>query len=445
MISLSTLSSLVLIGAVRAEYKLEQVAVFWAGGHTRIGMDFEDSPEERSLRAEARSWLEANAKPLDVESLSDLRTHRAHTEEQDLALLDEARVWQRHKAEAGWAAPHWPIEHGGRGLSPLLAGVFAAEEQKFDVSGNMFSVGVGMAGPTIIEWGTETQQDQFLAPILTAEHIWCQLFSEPGAGSDLAGLATKAVLDGDEWVVNGQKVWTSAAHYSDYGVLLARTDADVPKHRGITCILIEMHSPGIEIRPLRQIDGAIHFNEVFLDDVRIPVANTLGPVGAGWGVAMTMLAHERASIGGGGMYSFDQVLTLARTVSDTSDPLVRQRLVDLYTRFEMLRFLGYRVRTAAERGELPGPESSVLKLVVSALYEVGGDLLLALEGAAGMLNGADAPFGGKFQDLFMGQWAPRIGGGTDQIQRNIIGERVLGLPGEIRSDKTVPFRELPQA
>jgi alkylation response protein AidB-like acyl-CoA dehydrogenase len=206
-----------------------------------------------------------------------------------------------------------------------------------------------------------------------------------------------------------------------------------------------MHSPGIEVRPLRQIDGAIHFNEVFLDDVRVPVGNTLGPVGSGWGVAMTMLAHERASIGGGGMYSFDQVLTLARSVADTSDPVTRQRLVDLYTRFEMLRFLGYRVRTAAERGELPGPESSVLKLVVSGLYEVGGDLLLALEGAAGMLNGADAPFGGKFQDLFMGQWAPRIGGGTDQIQRNIIGERVLGLPGEVRSDKHVPFRELPHA
>jgi alkylation response protein AidB-like acyl-CoA dehydrogenase len=405
-------------------------------------MDFDDSPEERALRAEAVEWLDANAKRLDLESLSDMRTHRAHTEEEDAALLEDARAWQRRKAEAGWAAPHWPVEHGGRGLSPLLANIFATEEHAYDVSGNMFSVGVGMAGPTIIEWGTEAQRDRFLQPILTAEHIWCQLFSEPGAGSDLAGLSTRAIRDGDEWVITGQKVWTSAAHYSDYGILLARTDADVPKHRGITCILVDMRLPGVDVRPLRQIDGAIHFNEVFLDEVRVPVSETLGPVGGGWGVAMTMLAHERASIGGGGMYSFEQVLTLARTCSDVEDPRIRQRLVDLYTRFELLRFLGYRVRTAASRGEQPGPESSVLKLVVSALYETGGSLVVELEGPAGTLVGSDAPFGGKFQDLFMGQWAPRIGGGTDQIQRNIIGERVLGLPGEVRTDKDLPFREL---
>lgn len=405
-------------------------------------MDFDDSPEERALRAEARAWLDDNAKRLDLESLSDMRTHRAHTEEEDLALLEDARAWQRHKAAAGWAAPSWPVEHGGRGLSPLLATIFASEEHAYDVSGNMFSVGVGMAGPTIIEWGTEEQRDRHLGPILSAEHIWCQLFSEPGAGSDLAGLSTRAVLDGEEWIVTGQKVWTSAAHYSNWGILLARTDADVPKHRGITCLLVEMDSPGVDVRPLRQIDGAIHFNEVFLDEVRVPVGNTLGPIGGGWGVAVTMLAHERASIGGGGMYSFEQVLTLARTVADTTDPVVRQRLADLHTRFELLRFLGYRVRTAAERGEMPGPESSVMKLAVSALYETGGDLVVELEGAGGMLNGEDAPFSGKFQDLFMGQWAPRIGGGTDQIQRNIIGERVLGLPGEVRSDKHVAFREL---
>ena len=374
-----------------------------------------------------------------------MRTHRAHTEEQDLALVEEGRAWQRIKAAAGWAAPHWPVEHGGMGLPPLLAGVFAAEEQHYDVSGNMFSVGVGMVGPTVIEWGTEAQRAYHLPRILSAEHIWCQLFSEPGAGSDLAGLSTRAVLDGDEWVVTGQKVWTSAAHYSDWGVLLARTDPDVPKHRGITAILVPMGSPGIDVRPLRQIDGAIHFNEVFLDEVRVPVANTLGPVGGGWGVAITMLAHERASIGGGGMYSMAQVTALARAHADTSDPVVRQRLADLHIRFELLRYLGYRVRTAAARGELPGPESSVMKLAVSALYETGGDLVVALQGPAGMLTHDDAPFGGRFQDLFMGQWAPRIGGGTDQVQRNIIGERVLGLPGEVRTDKHVPFRELPHA
>jgi alkylation response protein AidB-like acyl-CoA dehydrogenase len=408
-------------------------------------MDFDDSPEERALRAQARAWLDEHATRIDHSSLEGMRTYRAHTEEQDLALLEDARAWQRTKAQVGWAAPHWPVEHGGMGLPPLLAGIFAAEEQHYDVAGNMFSVGVGMAGPTIIEWGTDEQRTEFLPRILDADHIWCQLFSEPGAGSDLAGLSTRAVPDGDEWVITGQKVWTSAAHYSNWGILLARTDPDVPKHRGITAILVPMDSAGIDVRPLRQIDGAIHFNEVFLDEVRVPVANTLGPVGGGWGVALTMLAHERASIGGGGMYNLDQVVALARAAADTTDPIVRQRLADLHTRFEILRFLGYRVRTAAARGELPGPESSVMKLAVSALYETGGDLVVALQGAAGMLTHDDAPFGGRFQDLFMGQWAPRIGGGTDQIQRNIIGERVLGLPGEVRSDKDVPFRELRHA
>jgi alkylation response protein AidB-like acyl-CoA dehydrogenase len=405
-------------------------------------MDFDDTPEERSLRDEARNWLDANAKRLDHSALEGMRSHRMQTEEDDLAALVEGRSWQRRKAEALWAAPHWPVEHGGRGLPPLLAGVFAAEEANYDVPANMFSVGVGMAGPTVIEWGTDAQRDRYLPRILTAEDVWCQLFSEPGAGSDLAGLSTRAVRDGDEWVVTGQKVWTSHAHYSDIGVLLARTDPDVPKHRGITCLLVDMRSVGVDIRPLRQIDGAIHFNEVFLDEVRVPVADTLGPVGGGWGVAVTMLAHERASIGGGGMYRFEQVLSLARSLADTGAPVVRQRLAELHVRFQILRYLGYRVRTAASRGEQPGPESSVMKLAVSALYETGGDLVLALQGPAGMLVDDDAPFGGHFQGLFMGQCAPRIGGGTDQIQRNIIGERVLGLPGEVRNDKTVPFREL---
>jgi acyl-CoA dehydrogenase len=407
-------------------------------------MDFDDTPEERALRLEARAWLDANAKRLDDRELDGMRTHRVHSEEEDLAALVEGKAWQRLKADAGWAAPHWPLEHGGRGLSPLLAGIFTAEEHAYDVPANMFSVGVGMAGPTLIEWGTEEQRSHYLPRILTADDVWCQLFSEPGAGSDLAALSTRAIRDGDEWVVTGQKVWTSAAHLSDIGILLARTDPDVPKHRGITAFIVDMHSPGVDVRPLRQIDGAIHFNEVFLDEVRVPVENTLGPVGHGWGVALTMLAHERTSIGGGGMYRFEQVASLARAMGVDADPVVRQRLADLHTRFELLRFLGYRVRTAASRGEQPGPESSVMKLAVSALYETGGDLVVELQGPAGMLMDADAPYGGRFQGLFMGQWAPRIGGGTDQVQRNIISERVLGLPGEIRTDKTVPFRELRQ-
>ena len=408
-------------------------------------MDFDDTPEEVALRAQARAWLDANAERLDRDSITEMRTYRAHTEEEDDALLESARWWQRHKAEAGWAAPSWPAEFGGRGLSPMLAGVFAAAEADYDVAGRLFSVGTDMVGPTVIEWGTDAQRIHYLPRILRADDVWCQLFSEPGAGSDLAGLSTRAVRDGDDWIITGQKVWTSGAHYADRGILLARTDPDVPKHRGITAIVVDMAAPGVEVRPLRQIDGAIHFNEVFLTEVRAPVTDTLGPVGRGWGVALSMLANERASIGGGTMYSFEQVANLARAMGRTQEPITRQRLADLYTRDQLLRFLGFRVRTATAAGQRPGPESSVMKLAVSARYEVGGDLIVALEGPAGTLAGEDAPYQGRFQDLFMSQWAPRIGGGTDQVQRNIIGERVLGLPGDVRMDKNVPFRDLPKA
>ena len=407
-------------------------------------MDFDDSPEEVALRSEARAWLDVHATSLDPEKLSEMRSYRAHTEDEDAALVEAARRWQHTKAAAGWAAPTWPVEYGGRGLSPLLAGVFAAEESLYDVAGRMFSVGTDMVGPTIIEWGSDEQRSLYLSRILTADDIWCQLFSEPGAGSDLANLSTRAILDGDEWVINGQKVWTSGAHYSDLGILLARTDPDVPKHRGITAFIVDMRASGVDVRPLRQIDGAIHFNEVFLDEVRVPAAGTLGPVGRGWGVAMTMLTNERASIGGGHMYSFDQLSQLARECGRDTDPVIRQRLADLYTRDRILAFLGYRVRTDAAAGRMPGPESSVMKLAVSQRYETGGNLMLEIEGPSGALVGDDAPYGGRFQDMFMGQWAPRIGGGTDEVQRNIIGERVLGLPGDIRADKLVPFRDLPK-
>lgn len=408
-------------------------------------MDVEDTPEELALRADARAWLDANAERLpEVGGLDELRTHRAHDEASDEALVAENRAWQRRKAAAGWLVPHWPERHGGRGLSPLLARVFAEEESGYDVPGNMFTVGIDMVGPTLMEWGTAAQQERWLGRILHADDIWCQLFSEPGAGSDLAGLATRAVLDGDEWVVTGQKVWTTHAHFADLGLLLARSDPDVPKHRGITALAVDLHAPGVDVRPLRQIDGAIHFNEVFLDEVRVPVDDTVGPVGGGWGVAMTMLTHERASIGGSAMYQTGHLVELARERGRAGEPLVRQRLADLHTRQRLLEFLGYRLRTAASRGRPPGPEASVMKLLVSSYYERGGDLMVELLGAAGTLTRDDAPYEGRFVDLFMSQWAPRIGGGTDQVQRNIVGERVLGLPSDVRVDRDVPWRDLPR-
>jgi alkylation response protein AidB-like acyl-CoA dehydrogenase len=275
--------------------------------------------------------------------------------------------------------------------------------------------------------------------------VWCQLFSEPGAGSDLAGLGTRAVRDGDVWVVNGQKVWNSGAQHSDWGILLARSDPEERKHRGITYFLVDMRTAGIDVRPLRQITGVAHFNEVFLTDVAIPAGNVVGPVNGGWGVAATTLANERTLIGTASSGGFADVVRLARACCADTSPAARQRLASAYTRVELLRYLGYRVRTALSRGEQPGPESSVLKLAYSEHVAGLGDLVVDLQGAAGTLSGDDARDGGSWQVQFLNQWMSRIGGGTDQVQRNIIAERVLGLPGEIRVDKDVPYRELARA
>jgi alkylation response protein AidB-like acyl-CoA dehydrogenase len=405
----------------------------------------DESPADRAFRAEARAFLEANAKPRDQSA--DLATTLGRTNISPEAEADHVRAcreWQATLAVNGWSGIAWPSEYGGRGSTPGQARIFAQEEAHFVVSSGAFAIAIGMVGPTIIAHGTEAQKGYYLSRVLNGEQIWCQLFSEPGAGSDLAGLTTRAERDGDEWVVNGQKVWTSGAHFSDWAILLARTDWDVPKHRGITYFLVDMRTPGIEIRPLRQITGYAHFNEVFLTDVRIPNANMLGPLNGGWGVTQTTLANERAMIGGGmSGVTFDAMRRLARDTGQTEDPVFRQELAQCYTRFEILKWLGQRARAAAKQGKPAGAESSVMKLAISQRVARDGDLALALEGASGMLHHADAPAGGMWQQMFLNQWSVRIGGGTEQIQRNVLGERVLGLPGEPRPDKTLPFRELP--
>ena len=278
--------------------------------------------------------------------------------------------------------------------------------------------------------------------MLRGDEVWCQLFSEPGAGSDLAGLSTRAERDGDEWVVNGQKVWTSGAHHSDHAILLARTDTEQPKHQGITYFLVDMFAPGVEVRPLRQINGIAHFNEVFLTDVRVPASNVVGSVGAGWSVAQTTLMNERTLIGGGGGLVFADLERLLRQTGRAKDPVARQGVVDAFIRIQLLRYLGLRSQTAISQGRQPGPETSVLKLAVSQHIAATGDLAMALEGAGGMLMGESTPDEGFWQQYFLGQWSVRIGGGTDQIQRNIIGERSLGLPREARADKGIAFRDL---
>src|SRR6478735_7902711 len=393
-------------------------------------MDFDDTPEEAAFRAEARAWLEANAGP--------------RTGEVDmLRLMDSpdfvaaAKAWQRKLYDGGWAGITWPKEYGGRGATSIQNTIFTQEQVKREVATGPFMVGIGMAGPTIIGHGTDAQKERYLDTMLRGEEIWCQLFSEPEAGSDLANLATRAVRDGDEWVVNGQKVWTSQAHHSDWGMLLTRTDPDAPKHRGITYFLVDMRSPGIEIRPLVQITGAAHFNEVFLTDVRIPAENVLGEVNGGWAVTMTTLQNERAAIGGAGRAGthFEEIAALARSVGKADDPIVRQELARCFTRFQLLRYLGLRTQTALSKGGVPGPESSIMKLILSEHARDNGELFEQLQGNAGMLDST-------WTTHFLNQWSMRIGGGTDQIQRNAIGERVLGLPAEPRSDKNVPFREL---
>jgi alkylation response protein AidB-like acyl-CoA dehydrogenase len=250
------------------------------------------------------------------------------------------------------------------------------------------------------------------------------------------------VRDGDEWVVDGQKVWSSGAHHSELGILLARTDPGAPKHKGITYFVLDMRSPGIEVRPLRQINGVAHFNEVFLTDVRIPHENVVGEVNGGWGVALSTLGAERVLIGSGGAVGFRDLARLASEQQEAGGPVLRQRLADAYIRFEIVKYLGQRAQAARRNGAAVGAEASVLKLAVSQNVALNGDLALALEGATAMLLHGDAPYGGFWQQQFLNQWGTRIGGGTEQVQRNVIGERVLGLPSEPRQDKRVPFREL---
>jgi len=407
----------------------------------------EEAPELGAFRAEVREWLEANAKRRrhDTSEFKARMAVSTQTLESERAHVEMCKAWQRKIFDAGYAGLSVPKEYGGQGRTTEEQRAFQQEVARYEVDTGVFSVGLAMVVPTLLAHGTEEQKQRHIPALLRGDAVWCQLFSEPGAGSDLAGLTTKAVRDGDEWIVDGQKVWNSFAHVADWGILLARTNWDVPKHRGITYFVVDMTSPGIEARPLRQITGVAHFNETFLTGVRIPDENVLGEVNSGWGVTQTTLMAERMLIGGGGMgLGFRDFVELARHYGRTDDPEIRQRLARSYTRFEILRWLGERARAAAKAGNAFGPESSVAKLVISEHASANGDLALAIEGADGMLYRDDAFEDGFWQQLFLGQWGIRIGGGTEQVQRNILGERVLGLPPEARPDKTDAFRDVPK-
>jgi alkylation response protein AidB-like acyl-CoA dehydrogenase len=411
-------------------------------------VDVDDTPEEAAFRAEAKAWLAANASPKGAPD--DWSDGFFDVSMDDAELMAKSRDWQRRLWDGGWAGISYPKEWYGRGGSVVQELIFAQEMAQFGVSNGAFTVAHTMVGPAILAHGTDEQRERFLPAMLRGDEMWCQLFSEPGAGSDLAGLATRALRDGDHWVINGQKVWTSNAETSQWGILLARTDPDAPKHRGITYFLVDMASPGIEVRPLRQMTGESHFSEVFLTDVVIPATNILGgeaAINQGWAATLHTLANERAMIGGGGhMADVPGLIELAHRLGRTGDPTVRQELAAAHSRNEVLRFLGYRARTALAQGRPPGPETSIMKLFMAGHLTALGSLGKSLQGAGGLLTGgedaipscvaavdADAPSG---VDPAILNWrflyAPSIGiaGGTNQVQRSIIGERVLGLPRE---------------
>jgi alkylation response protein AidB-like acyl-CoA dehydrogenase len=395
-------------------------------------MDLRDSASEAAFRAEARTFLEAHA-PRDLGHAYD------DTVDEEKLLADSKR-WQRILHDHGWAALLWPREYGGRGLGPIEQIIWNQELGRAGVGESIFVVGIGMAGPTIIAHGSKEQKDRWLGPMLTGDEIWCQLFSEPGAGSDLAAVSTRAVRDGADWVVTGQKTWCSGGHYANWGILLARTDPSLPKHKGITYFLLEMESPGVEIRPLRQMTGGAHFTEVFLNEVRIPDTHRLGPEGQGWAAAMTTLMNERMAIGGiERMFSFEALADHARTHPERVDGVMRDELARLYTWVKTLELLNARVITKLGRGSIPDAESSVMKLALARIVTKAGDLGLRLLGPEALLRS------GPWQNQFLSAPALHIAGGTDEIQKTIAAERVLGLPREPRSDRDVPFESLPRS
>jgi alkylation response protein AidB-like acyl-CoA dehydrogenase len=404
-------------------------------------VDFDDTPEEAAFRAEAAAWLEANAIPKGhPDDFSAGIWSSAYSED---TLIKRAREWQGRLFDGGWAGITWPKEVGGRGGRPIESVIFNQEQARFGVSVGIFTVAIGMVGPTLLRHGTPAQQRRYLTAMLKGDELWCQLFSEPEAGSDLANLSTRAVRDGDEWVVTGQKVWTSSASRAEWGILLARTDPGAPKHKGITYLLLDMSTPGIEIRPLRQMTGDAHFSEVFLDEVRIPAANVVGAEGEGWAVAQTTLASERTAIAGGsGGADPPGLIQLARDFGVDQDPLIRQAVVDAHLRNELLRFLRYRSQTALSHGKAPGAETSVMKLAYARFMQAMTSAAIQVQGPTGMLAGEHLPRGGVWTQKFLHSPSLRIAGGSDQVQGNIIGERVLGLPREHQPDRDVPFREL---
>jgi acyl-CoA dehydrogenase len=411
-------------------------------------MDFEDSPEEAAFRKEVRTWLDANAKK---------RSGKREIDPDDMENgaaneMGASKAWQKTKAKAGYARITWPKGMGGIGGTPMQSIIFSQEEAKYDVAnGGPFAIGLGMCIPTLMAYGDEEAKKRYVWPAVQGDEIWCQLFSEPAGGSDVANLRTKAEKNSDgTWTINGSKIWTTGAQFSDYGIILTRTDPNVPKHKGLTMFYINMKQPGVDIRPIKQASGGSGFNEIFFTDIKVQDNQRLGAVGQGWTVALTTLMHERLAVGGGqgGGLDVPQLMQLARTLELEDGPAiknaaVRDKIADWYVRSAGLRYTTFRTMTALSRGQQPGPEASIAKIVVASKLQDLSAFAMDLEGEAGVLQGSEAPMGGAFQGGWLSSPGLRIAGGTDEILRNIIAERVLGLPQDIRVDKDVPFNKIP--
>ena len=409
-------------------------------------MDFNDTSEEAAFRAEVRRFLDANARRKGATET----THRGrYIPDANMAeSLARAKAWQAQKADAGFAAITWPKQWGGRGGSPIEQVIYNQEEANYAVPRGVFEIGLGMCIPTMMTYGAPAQLERYVRPALRGEEIWCQLFSEPSGGSDLAALRTRAVRDGDDWIVNGQKIWTSGAHFADFGIIVTRTDPDVPKHQGLTFFFLDMKSPGIEVRRIKQISGTSNFNEVFFTDVRVPDGQRLGKVGDGWKVSLTTLMNERLAVGDAPGPDFDDIFALARTLElddgpAIRNPAVREKLAEWYVKTVGLKYTKFRTMTALSRGQTPGPEASITKLVsASKLQDIASYGIDLMGMAGGVMEAEVAPVEAWFQEALLYAPGMRIAGGSDEILRNIIAERVLGMPGDIRVDKDVPFREL---
>jgi alkylation response protein AidB-like acyl-CoA dehydrogenase len=406
-------------------------------------MDFEDTKEEAEFRARARSFLAKNAKPRTGKGM----LYRAA--QADEGILREALEWQTKKYEAGFAGITWPREWGGQGGTAIQQVIYDQEEAQFSVPRGIYDIGLGMCIPTVCSWGSQEVRDRYAVKALRGEEIWCQLFSEPAGGSDLAALRTSAVRDGDDWIINGQKIWTSGAHYCQYGVIVTRSDFDAPKHKGLTYFFLDMRSPGVEVRGIKQISGASHFNEVFFDNVRIPDSQRLGKVGDGWKVSLTTLMNERYTIGGRAGVDVDEFVELARGIEIEDGPAlrnaaIRERIADWYVASRGLKYSHFRTMTALSRGDTPGPESSIGKLVTGRKLQDMSAMALDLLEQGGVVTDPEvAPMAALFHQTLLTSPSSRIAGGSDEIMRNIIAERVLGMPPDMRVDKDVPFNKVP--